>query len=126
MEVLTFMEKKHNKLLTPNAKELRNKMTKHEKHVWYDYLKAYPIRILRQKVITNFIADFYCAKAKLIIELDDSQHYTADGLANDEERTKILNAYGLKVIRFSNVDIDRNFNGVCMVIDTEISQRISL
>jgi very-short-patch-repair endonuclease len=118
------MNRKHNKLLTPNARELRKNMTKQEKHLWNDYLRTYPIRILRQKIISNYIADFYCAKAKLVIEIDGLQHYTEDGLGNDEERTKFLNAFDLKVIRFSNIDVDRNFNIVCQTINKEISKRV--
>lgn len=98
-------------------------MTVQEKHLWYDFLRTYPVRILRQKVVANFIVDFYCAKAKLIIELDGSQHFTEEGLAYDEERTKILNTYDLKVLRFSNNEVDRNFEGVCQLIDLEIKGR---
>lgn len=67
-------------------------MTRQERHLWYDFLQDYPVKIYKQKVIDNFIVDFYCHSAKLVIELDGSQHYTEEGLANDEERTKILNA----------------------------------
>ena len=84
------MERKHNPKLTENAKELRRNMTKEEKHLWYDFLKTYPVRFLRQKVIDDYIADFYCHKARLIIELDGSQHYTAYGLLKDRIRTKNL------------------------------------
>ncbi len=120
------MERKHNKLLTSNAKELRKDMTKQEKHLWYDYWRTYPVRILRQKVIENFIVDFYCAKARLVIELDGSQHYTEDGLVYDQKRTEQLSDYGLKVIRFSNLDVDRNVSGVCQVIDEEIVRRVGM
>jgi very-short-patch-repair endonuclease len=116
--------RKHNKLLSSNANELRNNMTSQEKHLWYDYLREYPVRILRQKIIENFIADFYCSKGKLIIEIDGSQHYSEEGLEHDQERTIILNNYGLKVIRFSNLDIDRSFDAVCQMIDNEIKKRV--
>jgi very-short-patch-repair endonuclease len=116
--------RKHNKLLSSNANELRNNMTSQEKHLWYDYLREYPVRILRQKIIENFIADFYCSKGKLIIEIDGSQHYSEEGLEHDQERTIILNNYGLKVIRFSNLDIDRSFDDVCRMIDNEIKKRV--
>ncbi len=121
---MIYIQRKHNKTLTSNARELRKNMTKQEKHLWYDYLRTYPKRILRQKVIANFIADFYCAEGKLIIELDGSQHYTENGLDYDKERTRILNTYGLKVIRISNLDVDRNFGGVCQMIDDEIKTRV--
>lgn len=118
------MERKHNKLLTINAQELRKNMTRQEKHLWYDYLRTYPIRILRQKVVGDFIVDFYCAKAKIIIEVDGSQHYMEDGLLYDEKRTRILKTYGLEVFRFSNMDIDKKFTGICQMIDDEINKRV--
>ena len=114
---------KNNKLLIV-AKKLRIEMTPHEKHLWYDFLRDYPIKIYKQRIIDNFIADFYCHQAKLIIELDGSQHYTEKGKSHDEERTKVLNRYGLHVLRFSNLDIDNNFDGVCLTIDKTIKERI--
>lgn len=103
----------YNKNLIIAAKELRKNMTPHEKKLWYQFLNKYPIRFQRQKTIGGFIADFYCHKARLVIELDGNQHYTKDGLEYDDERTKILNAYDVNVIRFSNYDIDNNFKNVC-------------
>ena len=88
-------------------------MTEQEKKLWYNYLSKYPVRILRQKVIDRFIVDFYCSRAKLVIEIDGGHHYTEAGLISDEERTKVLEGYGLKVLRFSNLDIYNNFEGVC-------------
>ena len=94
-------------------------MTPHEKHLWYDFLSKYPkeFRFQRQKTIDNYIADFYCHKAKLIIELDGSQHFTEDGREYDKERTDILQAYGLTIIRFTNYEVDKNFGGVCKSIE---------
>ena len=102
------------------AKELRKSATPQENHLWYDFLSRYEIRFQRQKAIDNFIADFYCHKAKLIIEIDGSQHYTENGIQRDEFRTEILERYGLKVIRFTNRDIDRRFKEVCEHIDTVV------
>jgi len=102
------------------AKELRKSATPQENHLWYDFLSRYEIRFQRQKAIDNFIADFYCHKAKLIIEIDGSQHYTENGIQRDEFRTEILERYGLKVIRFTNRDIDRRFKEVCEYIDTVV------
>ena len=113
---------KNNSLLE-NAKSLRKNMTKQEKHLWYDFLRSYPIKIYKQRIIDNFIADFYCHKAKLVIELDGSQHYTEDGKFYDKQRTEILKEYGLTVLRFSNSDVDKNFDGVCFVIDKTIKER---
>ena len=118
------MNRKHNPVLTPNAVELRKNMTPQERHLWYDFLKNYPIRFLRQKVIASYIADFYCAKAKLVIEIDGSQHYTDDGTEYDEIRTKVLEQFDLLVIRYSNYDISDNFQGVCEDIDRIVRSRI--
>ena len=99
------------------AKNLRKNATKQENHLWYDFLSKYEIRFQRQKAIDNFIADFYCHQAKLIIEIDGSQHYTEAGIQKDEFRTEILETYGLKVVRFTNHQINTNFRGVCDYID---------
>ena len=103
------MKYNHNKGLVKNAKELRKNMTKEERHLWYDYLKNKDIRFIRQKIIGNYIVDFYCAKANLVIELDGSQHYEDKGIAYDTERTKYLEQYGLMVIRIPNNEINYNF-----------------
>ena len=119
------MSLKYNGNLIPRAKELRKNATRQENHLWYDFLRTDPVRFQRQKTIDRFIADFYCHKARLVIELDGSQHYTDEGLAYDEERTNVLNTYKLEVLRFSNLDIDRNFNGVCTIIDEKIKERMN-
>ena len=119
------MDRKHNSNIVPFAKELRKNMTKEERHLWYDFLKTYPVRFLRQKVLGKYIADFYCAKANIVIELDGSQHYEDEGLINDEKRTEYLEQYGIKVIRISNLDVLKNFEGVCMYIDNEVKQSLS-
>ena len=102
------------------AKNLRKNATPQENHLWYDFLSKYEIRFQRQKAIDNFIADFYCHKARLIIEIDGSQHYTEDGKQKDEFRTEILEGYDLKVIRFTNRQINTNFSGVCEYIDATV------
>ena len=119
------MDRKHNKNIVPFAKELRKNMTKEERHLWYDFLKNYPIKFTRQKVLGKYIADFYCAKANLVVELDGSQHYEDVGLMNDEKRTQYLEQYGINVIRISNLDVLKNFEGVCMYIDNEVKQSLS-
>ena len=88
--------------------------------MWYDFLSKYEIRFQRQKAIDNFIADFYCHKAKLIIKIDGAQHYTEEGRQKDEFRTEILEGYDLKVIRFTNRQINTNFSGVCKYIDSAV------
>ena len=115
--------KKNNKLLNV-ARILRRNMTRQEKHLWYDFLRYYPVKVYKQRIIDNFIADFYCHSARLVIELDGSQHYMAQGKTHDEARTKILESYGIYVLRFSNKDVDDNFDGVCKMIDRVINERI--
>ena len=100
-------------------------MTKKERHLWYDFLRSYPVRFSRQKVLGKYIADFYSAQARLIIELDGSQHYADAQRAKDEERTAFLEGYGLKVIRIPNIEVNRNFDGVCRYIDAAVRQSIS-
>ena len=117
--------KKNNDLLNI-AKILRRNMTRQEKHLWYDFLQHYPEKIYKQRIIDNFIADFYCHNARLVIELDGSQHYTNQGKATDATRTEILGRYGILVLRFSNKDIDKNFDGVCQTIDTMIKKRMGI
>ena len=97
-------------------------MTRQERHLWYSFLKKYPVKFYRQRIIDHYIADFYCSKAKLVIELDGSQHYTDEGKEYDRIRTDILERYGLEVMRFSNSDIDRNFAAVCATIDEKVKR----
>ena len=119
------MEYKHNKELTENAKFLRNNMTKEEKHLWYDYLKKCPVRFSRQKVLGKYIADFYSAKAKLVIELDGAQHFEKENRIYDEKRTEFLEQYDLKIIRIPNGEINTNFEGICRYLDKQIEQSLS-
>jgi len=114
--------KKNNRML-PRAKELRRNMTPQERKLWYLFLRKYPVKIYKQKIIDSFIVDFYCASAKLVIELDGSQHYTEQGRAYDAERSACLSRYGLKVLRFSNADVDLRFNEVCEKIHMTIQAR---
>ena len=112
--------KEYNKANIPLAKELRKNMTPWERKLWYDFLRNYPLRFQRQKAIGNYIADFYCAKARLIVELDGGGHYTAEQALKDSLRTKNLEAMNLTVLRICNTDIDRNFSGVCEYIDLTV------
>jgi len=117
-------ERKHNKTLTDKARILRKNMTKEEKHLWYDFLRNYPLRFLKQKVIDNYIVDFYCHEAKLIIELDGSQHYEEKGLLKDKIRKEKLESRNLTIIRIPNNEINRNFDGVCEYIDWFIKNNL--
>jgi very-short-patch-repair endonuclease len=98
-------------------------MTEQEKKLWYLFLKGYPIRFLRQKVMDRFIVDFYCASAKLVIELDGRQHCEEDAVIYDNERSAILEGLGLRVIRFANLAVDRHFEAVCKKIHAEVMSR---
>ena len=118
------MKYNHNKSLVNVGRMLRKNMTKEERHLWYDFLRGYSVRFIRQKIISNYIVDFYCAKANLVIELDGSQHYDEIGINQDNERTKYLESQGLKVIRIPNNEINRNFRGVCEFIDNEVEQSL--
>ena len=106
--------------LRKNAQALRRNMTKEERHLWYDFLKFLPQTVHRQKVIGPYIVDFYCAAAKLVIELDGEQHYVPSGKAADAQRDAYLHHLGLTVVRYSNLEIQQNFEGVC----TDILQHI--
>ena len=119
------MQPKYNKQLVPLARQLRIEMTKEERHIWYDFLRTYPVRFSRQKVLGKYIADFYSAEAKLVIELDGSQHYKDINAEKDAERTAFLEAYGLTVIRIPNNEVTRNFRGVCEYIDAAVKQSLS-
>ena len=104
----------------PLAQQLRRDMTRHEKHLWYDYLNTCPVRFRRQKQFGQYIVDFYCAERDLVIEIDGSQHYEPEEQTKDAERTAHLECLGLRVVRFSNNDFDAHFNSVCETIDAII------
>ena len=118
------MNNTNNSKLTGNAKTLRKNMTKEERHLWYDFLKSYPVRFLRQKVIDNYIVDFYCHSARLIIELDGSQHYEEKGLLKDKIRTERIEQRNLVVIRIPDNELNRNFEGVCQYIDITVKESL--
>ncbi len=116
--------KEYNKENIPRAKVLRKNMTPWERKLWYEFLRYYSVRFQRQKAIGNYIADFYCAKARLVIELDGGGHYTAEQTEKDIIRTQELGHMNLKVIRICNLDIDRNFRGVCEYIDLMVKESL--
>lgn len=115
----------HNKKLVPNAKELRKNMTKEERHLWYDYLRNKDLRFVRQKIIGDYIVDFYCAKANLVIEIDGSQHFEKEVIRYDTKRTQYLEELGLFVVRIPNNEINTNFGGVCEYLDKIILKSLS-
>lgn len=117
------MNTTHNKKLTRNSQALRKNMTKEERHLWYDFLKELPVTFHRQKVINNYIVDFYCASAKLVIELDGSQHYFDEGRQKDEKRDAFLASLGLTILRYSNDDVNNSFESVCQDIFNHLISR---
>ena len=110
------MDRKHNRSLVPYARRLRREMTKEERRLWYDFLRGYPVRFLRQKVLGRYIADFYCAAAKLVVELDGSQHHKEEAEEYDRRRDDYLERLGLTVVRLENADIDRRFGDICRLL----------
>ncbi len=111
------MNETHNPSLNGFSRKLRHEMTKEERHLWYDYLKSLPVIVKRQKIIGNYIVDFYCACARLVIEIDGSQHYDQKGVVEDTERDEYLHNMGLTVKRYSNADINKRFESVCADIE---------
>ena len=119
------MKYTHNKDIVSLAKNLRKNMTPEEKHLWYDCLRTYPIKFLRQKVIGNYIVDFYCAKANLVIELDGFQHGLEAEVEKDAKRTEYLESLGLTVVRIPNYKIHDSFLWVCRHIDSLVTKSLS-
>ena len=122
--LVRMMKNIRNGYLTDRAQELRRNATEQERHLWYAFLHDYPVRFRRQVPIDRFIADFVCSKAKMILELDGSQHFIENGLAYDKERDAILESYGYKVFRIANSEINDNFSGVCEWIDRTVKERM--
>ena len=114
----------YNNKLIPYAKQLRKNATIWERKLWFYFLKDYPVRFQRQKAVGNFIVDFYCYKAQLIIELDGGGHFFEEQMNYDYKRTVLLEKHNLKVLRFTNLEIDKDFYGVCTIIDKEVKSRI--
>jgi very-short-patch-repair endonuclease len=115
----------YNPNLIEKAKELRKNMTSAEKKLWNNYLKTLKIRFLRQRPIDNFIVDFYCANLKLVIEIDGESHFTDEAKYYDEQRTSVLESYGLQVIRFTNEEVFKNFEGVCEYIENYLNRQLN-
>ena len=104
---------RYNHKYRPLAQKLRKEMTEEEKHLWYDFLRELPVQVRRQKQFGDYIVDFYCSSAKLVIELDGAQHYEGAMPEKDRKRDAWLESLGLRVVRIDNLEIKRNFDGVC-------------
>lgn len=116
--------KSYNKKNIPLARSLRKEMTPWERKLWYEFLRSYPVRFRRQALLGNYIADFYCPRARLILELDGGGHFEDEQIEKDRIRTEVLETMELKVLRIVNLDIDRNFSGVCEYIDTAVNKAL--
>ena len=116
------MNEHYNKKLVSNSRKLRKTMTKEERHLWYDFLKELPVTVHRQKVLGNYIVDFYIASAGIVIELDGSQHYAQDHQEKDHLRDGVLESMGYRILRYSNADICCRFESVCADIWNHIRE----
>ena len=112
------------KKLRQRSQELRKQMTKEERHLWYDFLKTYPVQFKRQYSIGPYFVDFYCYQAKLIVELDGSQHCEPNAIEYDRKRTAYLKKQGFLVLRFSNIDVIKQFCAVCETVDIAVKNRM--
>jgi len=120
------MRPEYNKALVPRAQKMRRDMTPQERRLWHDFLRDYPLRFRRQSVIYHYIADFYCDKAKLVIEVDGNQHTQPDAQEYDQIRTLTLEGIELTVLRFTNAQVDNHFAQVCETIEQAIRKRVTL
>lgn len=111
----------HNNSNKRIAQILRAEQTEEERKLWFCFLRYLPVKILRQQTIGNYIVDFYCASAKLVIELDGIQHYSEEGQKKDNERDGYLNGLGITVVRYTNLDIQRQFDNVCADIKSRLN-----
>ena len=110
--------------LSSRAKALRKNMTPQERKLWYLFLRTYPLKIYKQRIIDSYIVDFYCAPAKLVIEIDGSQHYSQEGQEHDQRRSEALARYGIQVLRLSNREVNTELDAVCQMIHQTIQDRI--
>ena len=115
-----------NKRLKENSQNLRKNMTPQERHLWYDFLSSYPVHFYRQKVLGNYIVDFYCPKAKMVVELDGSQHFEPEAAQADRGRTEYLNRLGIQVLRYANNGVNGQFQAVCEDIDNQVRKVVRL
>ena len=115
----------YNRKIINNARKLRSSMTEQERKLWYLFLRTYPVKFYRQRTIGSYVVDFACVRAHLVIEVDGGQHYFDENLEAEKERTEYLETHGLKVIRFTNKEVDEHFESVFKTIDTKIKERIN-
>ena len=119
------MERKHNKSILKTARMLRKNLTREEKRLWFGFLRKYPVKFTRQKILGKYIADFYAAEVKLAVEVDGSGHYTQEGIEHDRERAEYLRqSFGVEIIRIPNADILIRFSEVCDFIDQAVRKAV--
>jgi very-short-patch-repair endonuclease len=97
-------------------------MTAAEKKLWHSCLKNYGHTFLRQKPIDNYIIDFYCSELGLVIEIDGDSHLDEKNISYDIKRTKNLEKYGLKILRFWNDDMLNGIEIISEIIEKEINK----
>ena len=110
--------------LRKRAQDLRKNMTPQERRLWYDFLREYQPQFYCQKPMLTYILDFYCPKARIVVELDGSQHYEEKAQLYDEKRTQELRGKGIDILRYTNLDIEKSFEGVCQSIDLAVKERL--
>ena len=113
----------HQKYMLTRARELREDLTREERHLWYDYLRYHPVHWYKQRIIEDYIVDFYCPSAKLAVELDGWQHQELDNWYADQVRDRELGELGIQVLRFTNVDVNYRFRRVCAEIERVMTER---
>jgi len=116
----------YNNKLIPTVMELKKEMTPQERLLWYLYLRSHPLRFQRQKTIGDYIVDFYCHSAKMVVEIDGSQHYSDEGKADDSKRDDFLKKYGLQTIRIADSDVNQHFYAVCQYINGAVKERMNV
>lgn len=117
------MERNSN--LKERSQKLRKEATKEENLLWYNFLRKYPVQFRRQYIVGNYIVDFYCHQAKLVVELDGSGHYEPKAIQYDHMRTQYLESQEICVFRVSNLDVLRRFKEVCEAIHELVNNRIA-
>ncbi|MEH6389457.1 MAG: endonuclease domain-containing protein [Pseudomonas profundi] len=118
----------YKKELKPRARALRQDMTVAEQLLWawLRRKQVLGVQFYRQKPLAGYIVDFYCAAAKLVVELDGGQHFEPAELVKDQRRTVQLEGLGLKVVRFDNRQVLVELEDVLNVIFVELENRLGL
>jgi very-short-patch-repair endonuclease len=111
--------------LLQRSRELRKNATPQENKLWYQFLRKHPVKFRRQQQIGPYIADFYCPSARIVIELDGSGHFESEGKEYDQWRDAYIAAQEIKILRFTNTEIEKEFEAVCRMIDCAVTPSVS-